>query len=1062
MAVEYKVPLEVIEKFLAGHDEEKYIVNLEYDYGTNLIHKIKHLPNGEKVTESEPLKTFLWMKNLSELGKLVNFYGNNKLTIRNAMKDHGITITTLDHKDNQRLIDGYTHLLTCDQGYERMINFFRKGGFWKGLYDTRHNIKEHFLLLSPIEQYLIGTGKRLFKGYEDYDELEKYVFDLETTGLDPNVHRIFLIGCKTNKDFQVVFDCEIEGENANLSEKTAIAKFFATIDYLKPAIIAGYNSANFDWKFIFKRCEILGVDITEFAKTLSDKHQIEIKDGTLKLGNEVENYSQVNMYGYSIIDIIHSARRAQAIDSDMKSTGLKYVCKYNKVAKKNRVYIPGDKIGTYWKQNNIFYFDERTGDYAETKPAIVKMDIITRQYVKDNKHQFFVFGDNDEKTGLGGQAAEMRGEPNTIGIPTKKKPDTTEDSYYTDAEFENNKKKMNYAINLIIRAIREGKTVVFPSAGVGTGLAKLQEKAPRTYEFLQKTLKALEAYVDTFQEKNGRFIVERYLMDDLWETLEVDNIYNQTSFMLAKMIPTTYQRVSTMGTAGLWKLLMLTWSYEHGLAIPIADEKRDFTGGLSRLLSVGYSISLRKMDYNSLYPAIQLAHGVFPDVDVSGALRSMLKYFHRERFAAKALADKYKKSDPQLSSKYKRKQLPLKIFINSMFGALGAPNAFPWAEMDVAEGITTRARQYLRLMVRFFMKKGYKPTVLDTDGVNFTAVGVDESKFTYVGKGLNAEVEEGKLYTGVMAVVSEFNDKYMRGEMALGLDGVWPATVNLARKNYVMLEDDGKIKLTGNTIKSKKMPGYIEDFLDNALVLLLNGKGYEFVQYYYSYVEKIINKQIPLAKIATKAKVKRSVDEYKKRGVNKKGQPKPKQAHMELAILHNLKVSMGDTLYYVNIGDKKSHGDVKLDADGKMIVQLIDEQTIERSPDTLGHYNVDRYLAIFNKRVEKLLIVFDARIRMREVTTLKKSKKNGDTMVTKMVNNIIITKMEDKRAWMLTELELVSGQPFDEKDQDTLEELFTPSDKELAYWAKFDYRADFWNDENINFTVPGLGITVPV
>ena len=85
-------------------------------------------------------------------------------------------------------------------------------------------------------------------------------------------------------------------------------------------------------------------------------------------------------------------------------------------------------------------------------------------------------------------------------------------------------------------------------------------------------------------------------MDDLWETLEVDNIYNQTSFMLAKMVPTTYQRVSTMGTAGLWKMLMLTWSFEHNLAIPIADVKRDFVGGLSRLLSVGYSKKLRKMD----------------------------------------------------------------------------------------------------------------------------------------------------------------------------------------------------------------------------------------------------------------------------------------------------------------------------------------------------------------------------------------------------------------------------------------------------------------------------------
>ena len=62
--IDYKIPLDVIEKFLSGHDEEQYIVNLEYDKATNLIYKIKHLPDGTKVTESEPLMAFLWMKDL--------------------------------------------------------------------------------------------------------------------------------------------------------------------------------------------------------------------------------------------------------------------------------------------------------------------------------------------------------------------------------------------------------------------------------------------------------------------------------------------------------------------------------------------------------------------------------------------------------------------------------------------------------------------------------------------------------------------------------------------------------------------------------------------------------------------------------------------------------------------------------------------------------------------------------------------------------------------------------------------------------------------------------------
>jgi hypothetical protein len=62
------------------------------------------------------------------------------------------------------------------------------------------------------------------------------------------------------------------------------------------------------------------------------------------------------------------------------------------------------------------------------------------------------------------------------------------------------------------------------------------------------------------------------LLDDLWETEQVDELYNQSSFMLAKIVPTTYQRICTMGTASIWNLLMTAWSYENDLAIPESDK----------------------------------------------------------------------------------------------------------------------------------------------------------------------------------------------------------------------------------------------------------------------------------------------------------------------------------------------------------------------------------------------------------------------------------------------------------------------------------------------------------
>ena len=113
-------------------------------------------------------------------------------------------------------------------------------------------------------------------------------------------------------------------------------------------------------------------------------------------------------------------------------------------------------------------------------------------------------------------------------------------------------------------------------------------------------------------QQKGDYIVQRYLLDDLWETEQVDGIYNQAAYLIAKLLPTTYMRSSTMGTAGQWKLIMAAWSYENGLAIPELAKKRPFTGGLARLLEVGYAKNVIKLDFAALYPKTQLTHGIFP------------------------------------------------------------------------------------------------------------------------------------------------------------------------------------------------------------------------------------------------------------------------------------------------------------------------------------------------------------------------------------------------------------------------------------------------------------------
>jgi DNA polymerase elongation subunit (family B) len=105
-----------------------------------------------------------------------------------------------------------------------------------------------FYTLKPEEQYLIQKNVRMFNGYKTYDDVHKFVFDIETTGLNPDKNRIFAIGSKDNRNF-VSIDFVNEMNNDE-EERKLIINLFNYIDKLKPAIIFGYNSEDFDFSFI--------------------------------------------------------------------------------------------------------------------------------------------------------------------------------------------------------------------------------------------------------------------------------------------------------------------------------------------------------------------------------------------------------------------------------------------------------------------------------------------------------------------------------------------------------------------------------------------------------------------------------------------------------------------------------------------------------------------------------------------------------------------------------------------------------------------------------------------
>jgi len=630
------VSFDVIESFLEGRDPQKYIIAIESTYNDNFVDLVINDPETGKRIERHHFKSFIWIK--QDVANII--YGGNKAKSRENAKRFGVKIKPLRISSDdgfipERMDNGYKFLAETTEGFMSLILFFKEGGIdiWN------ENYRHLFLTLSPSEQFLIQTGKRLFKGIDDYNGLHRLQFDLETAGLDPSRHEIFQIGVKDNKGFEVILETKGDTpKHRRESEKDNIIEFFKIIDELHPDLITAYNSENFDWPFIERRCERLSIDFTKVVKTLNPSSKVRRKESQLKLGQETINYQQTYMWGYNILDISHAVRRAQAINSDIKQWSLKYITKFSKVAKKNRVYVPGDKINSTWADTRDFWFNDENGSWGLLDTLLDKESILSDETVN--------------------------------------------------------------------KLLNDG------------GLTRVK----------------------------GDYIVQRYLLDDLWETEQIDYIYNQASFLLSKILPTSYMRSSTMGTAGQWKLIMCAWSYENGLGIPRLEPKREFTGGLSRLLKVGYAGNrgVVKFDFAALYPKAQLTWKIFPSLDITGVMEGLLTYVVDKRDEFKFLTGEHKDetkrlkelleknkdkltperigkanllidSESKLSSDYDKKQLPLKILANSWFGSYGAPYLFPWGDTNCAEETTCRGRQSLRLMVRFFKGKyNFEPLVGDS------------------------------------------------------------------------------------------------------------------------------------------------------------------------------------------------------------------------------------------------------------------------------------------------------------------------------------------------------------
>lgn len=428
--------------------------------------------------------------------------------------------------------------------------------------------------------------------------------------------------------------------------------------------------------------------------------------------------------------------------------------------------------------------------------------------------------------------------------------------------------------------------------------------------------------------------LKAYAMDDVRETQAISGLLSQPYFYQAQMLPMVYQDTFVRGNATKIDSLFMRAYLDSGHSIPKLERAQEFPGGYTDIFETGVVKDVYHCDILSLYPSIMLSFGVRPGPDELGIFGKMLGDLTKRRIDAKKKMEKAKGAE---KTHLDMLQSTFKILINSFFGYLGFGGAH-FGDFSEAERVTTKGQEILRLMVDYIKDAGGRPVEIDTDGIYFVPpAGIDS-----------------------LAKAEKFVAK-IGGELPIGinveLDGFYPAMLSYKIKNYALLEENGRVIIKGSALKSRGMEKFQRAALEEAMRLILTGKGDKVAAIIDGLRESVSERKMPVGDLAKTETLNDTLAAYQSKVAES---ARNRRAAYEIALKAGRDYRPGDQISYYVVGEK---ADVTAFENAKPASEFD-----EKNPD----YNVLYYL----KKVDELAKKFDG-LTNPDAEKVKKGKKKS-------------------------------------------------------------------------------------
>lgn len=372
-------------------------------------------------------------------------------------------------------------------------------------------------------------------------------------------------------------------------------------------------------------------------------------------------------------------------------------------------------------------------------------------------------------------------------------------------------------------------------------------------------------------------LLVKYALDDVRETRLLSEHLSQTSFYLAQILPYNYGQISRTGSAAKIESLFVREYLRKKHSIPKPQACRQTSGGYTDVFLRGVVGPIIHADVESLYPSLMINYKISPLSDQLGVFQRTLKHLTKLRIDTK----RQMKEEANSMKKFKldAMQSSLKILMNSFYGYLGYSRGI-FNDYAAANMVTETGQKILRQMITQITSEGGTLVEVDTDGLYFVPPP------EHIG-----EEKEKKF-------ISKLSRALPQG-INLSLDGRYEKMLSYKKKNYALLNYDGKVKIRGSALISRSMERFGRDFISNAIELVLREDIQGLHNLYVDYANKILSRQLPTEKMVRTETVRESINDYQSEvRANKRN----RTASFEAAVNAGLDLRPGNRVSYFIVG----------------------------------------------------------------------------------------------------------------------------------------------------------------